>query len=50
MTIANRDPFNKILKLQKDGLSIGEVYDKVWEIVDVETVDLLLFENQEIAK
>jgi proline iminopeptidase len=34
----------------KKGLTIDETYNKFWELADREAVDLLLFENQEIAK
>ncbi|MGG1575711.1 alpha/beta fold hydrolase [Fictibacillus sp. NRS-1165] len=50
MSVANKDLYNKILLLQKESTSIADVYEKLWELVDTETVDLLLFENQEIAK
>ncbi|MCK6258176.1 alpha/beta hydrolase [Fictibacillus sp. KIGAM418] len=48
--MANKNLYNKILLLQKESTSIANVYEKLWELVDTETVDLLLFENQEIAK
>jgi proline iminopeptidase len=50
MSVANNKLLNSILELKKDDLSIDFIYDKVWELVDTETVDLLLFENQDIAK
>jgi proline iminopeptidase len=50
MTVANNKLFNSIMELKKEGMSIDYIYDKVWELADTETVDLLLFENQEIAK
>jgi len=50
LTVANFDFYSRILALQKEDLSINEVCEKVWELADVETVDLFLFENQEIAK
>ncbi|PLT28109.1 alpha/beta fold hydrolase [Peribacillus deserti] len=50
ISIADNELLNKIISLHKAGLSIDELYEKIWGIVDAETVDLLLFENQEIAK
>jgi proline iminopeptidase len=31
-------------------LTIDETYNKIWELVDSKSVDLLLFQNQDIAK
>jgi proline iminopeptidase len=50
MTIADKNLYSKISKLQHEGLSIEDLYNRIWALVEPETVDLLLFENQEIAK
>ncbi|MEH7113963.1 alpha/beta fold hydrolase [Neobacillus niacini] len=50
MSVVNNELYNEIQKIQKEALSIDEIYNKVWSLVDTETVDLLLFENQENAK
>lgn len=50
MTIADKNLYNKISKLQHEGLSIEDLYNRIWALVEPETVDLLLFENQEIAR
>lgn len=49
-TVAGKELFHKIQKLQKDTLSIDALYEKVWDLADASTVDSLLFEDQEIAK
>jgi proline iminopeptidase len=50
MSVVNNELYHEIQKIQKETLSIDEIYNKVWSLVDTETVDLLLFENQENAK
>ncbi|NHM30986.1 alpha/beta fold hydrolase [Neobacillus terrae] len=50
MSVVNKDLYKQFLLLTKNIFSIDDLYKKIWEMVDTETVDLLLFNNQEIAK
>jgi proline iminopeptidase len=50
MSVAHKELYHEIQKIQKEALTMDEIYNKVWSLVDTETVDLLLFENQENAK
>jgi proline iminopeptidase len=49
MSVAKLSLFNEISKLQQEGRSLEEIYDKVWGVVDQNTVDSLLFENKQVA-
>ncbi|WP_229754177.1 alpha/beta fold hydrolase [Fictibacillus barbaricus] len=42
--------YRQMQDVLKKVLTIDETYNKIWELADSKTVDLLLFENQEIAK
>ncbi|QTC41599.1 alpha/beta fold hydrolase [Bacillus sp. V3] len=49
MSIADPSLYEKISLLHQEGLALDEIYNQVWALVDSETVDLLLFENQDVA-
>jgi proline iminopeptidase len=49
MSVAELSLFNEISKLQQEERSLEEIYDRVWGIVDQNTVDSLLFENKQVA-
>lgn len=50
MSIADLTLDDKIEEIVNEDSTIENKYKKVWESVDTETVDRLLFENQNIAK
>lgn len=50
MSIADVTLANKIEKIVSENSTIETKYNKVWECVDTNTVDRLLFEDQNIAK
>jgi proline iminopeptidase len=50
MSVANAELFNQIQEAQNEAASVDDFYNEVWGLVNTETVDLLLFENQEVAK
>lgn len=50
MSIADITIADQIEKIISENSDIESKYAKVWEIVDTETVDCLLFEDQKIAK
>jgi proline iminopeptidase len=50
MSVANAELFNQILEAQNEAASVDDFYNEVWGLVNTETIDLLLFENQEVAK
>ncbi|PKR84445.1 alpha/beta fold hydrolase [Heyndrickxia camelliae] len=50
MSVANEKLYQQIIDFQRKDISPEKILDKIWEQVDTETVDLFLFENQEIAK
>ncbi|WP_409289098.1 alpha/beta fold hydrolase [Peribacillus sp. SCS-37] len=49
LSVADRQLVERIQGILNEPHSISDAYDKVWEIADANTVDSLLFENQEIA-
>lgn len=50
MSIADLTLADKIEEIVNEDSTIENKYEKVWESVDTETIDRLLFENQNIAK
>ncbi|MGR3763095.1 alpha/beta fold hydrolase [Rossellomorea sp. NS-SX7] len=50
MTIADKNLYRQISNLQQQGLSIDDLYNRIWSLVDPGTVDLLLFEDKETAR
>jgi proline iminopeptidase len=48
LSIASTSLYEKVL--EQEGVSTEELYNRIWDLADTETVDLLLFENQEIAR
>jgi proline iminopeptidase len=50
MSIAHQSLSNEISLLMHKGIALEEIYSKVWELVEPDTVDLLLFEDQESAR
>ncbi|WP_406687697.1 alpha/beta fold hydrolase [Rossellomorea vietnamensis] len=50
LSIGDSNLINKISACFQTGGTLDTIYNEVWEMVSPEIVDLLLFENQEIAK
>ncbi|BCB04192.1 hypothetical protein KH172YL63_23250 [Bacillus sp. KH172YL63] len=50
LSVAEDEMYHKLSPVYKQGLSIGEMYEKVWNLVDADTVDRLLFQDQKIAR
>ncbi|KPL60305.1 alpha/beta fold hydrolase [Rossellomorea vietnamensis] len=50
LSIGDSNLFNKISACFQRGATLDAIYDEVWGMVSPEIVDLLLFENQEIAR
>ncbi|WP_421378251.1 alpha/beta fold hydrolase [Bacillus salacetis] len=48
LSVASSSLYNKIF--EQGGTGIDELYDRIWNLADPDTVDALLFENQEIAR
>jgi proline iminopeptidase len=49
-SIANETFSAQIHTLQQQQLSIDDLYDSVWSLADIQSVDRLLFENQDAAR
>ncbi len=49
MSIAPPSLYKEISMLHQEGMVLGDIYNNVWELVDPETVDSLLFENKKVA-
>jgi proline iminopeptidase len=50
LSVADAGLFAKIQEAQNEAVCFDDFYNMVWGLVNTETVDLLLFENQEVAK
>ncbi|UTE78661.1 alpha/beta fold hydrolase [Rossellomorea sp. KS-H15a] len=50
MSIGVSDLFNRLSEHFQTGATVEEIYNEVWEMVSPEIVDLLLFEDQEVAR
>ncbi|PFA63101.1 proline iminopeptidase [Bacillus sp. AFS015802] len=50
MSIGESDLFNRLTEDIQTGATLEAIYNGVWEMVSPELVDLLLFEDQEIAR
>lgn len=50
MTVSNSEFYKNISTYVQRNSSIDVIYNRVWELMDTETVDQLLFEDPEIAK
>ncbi len=49
-SVVDNQMYKQMQNVLKEGLTIDETYNTFWELVDSKSVDLLLFENQEIGK
>lgn len=50
MAVSNSELYKNISTYVQRNSSIDVIFDRVWELMDTETVDQLLFEDPEIAK
>ncbi|MBF0705992.1 alpha/beta fold hydrolase [Alkalihalobacillus hwajinpoensis] len=50
LSVADETVYSIFKSFQDKGLTVDETYNKLWDVIDSRTVDLLLFENQEIAQ
>jgi proline iminopeptidase len=48
LSVADKSLYDKIVA--SEGSSVDEIYNRIWNLADKETVDRLLFENQEMAR
>ncbi|WP_257349724.1 alpha/beta fold hydrolase [Pseudalkalibacillus decolorationis] len=50
LSVANKELYSKLIQIPMETLTIAEAYNKFWNLIDIDTVDSLLFENRDIAK
>jgi proline iminopeptidase len=49
-SVVDHQMYRQMQDVLNKGLNIDETYNKFWELVDSKSVDLLLFQNQDISK
>lgn len=50
MSVGNKHLVKQMNEMLRQDIPINILYDKVWSLVDIKTVDRLLFEKQEVAE